>query len=42
FAQGGDFDSICIHGDSPGAGEVARSIREALRSAGVETGPNLR
>lgn len=42
FARSGEFDSICIHGDSPGAGEVARSVREALRAAGVETGPNRR
>ncbi len=42
FARSGDFDSICIHGDSPGAREVAASIRQALRSAGVETGPNRR
>ncbi len=42
FARTGEFDSVCIHGDSPGAGEVARSVREALRSAGVRTGPNRR
>lgn len=42
FVRGGDFDSICIHGDSPGAAEVASSIRKALSSAGVETRPNRR
>jgi len=28
-------DTICIHGDSPGATDFARAIREALASAGV-------
>jgi UPF0271 protein len=28
-------DTICIHGDSPGAAGFARAIREALASAGV-------
>ena len=28
-------DTICIHGDSPGAAEFARAIREALAAAGV-------
>ena len=39
LARGGDFDTICLHGDSPGAAEVARAIREALRAEGIETGP---
>jgi UPF0271 protein len=39
LARSGDFDSICLHGDSPGAPEVAKTIREALRSEGIETGP---
>jgi UPF0271 protein len=29
-------DTICIHGDTPGAPELARSVREALERAGVE------
>ncbi len=29
-------DSICVHGDSPGAVEVARSVRDALARAGVD------
>jgi UPF0271 protein len=37
MARSGDFDTICLHGDSPGAEKVARSIREALREAGVQT-----
>jgi len=38
MARSGDFDTICLHGDSPGAEKVARSIREALEAAGIETG----
>jgi 5-oxoprolinase (ATP-hydrolysing) subunit A len=37
MARSGDFDTICLHGDSPGAEQVARSIREALRAAGIQT-----
>ena len=29
-------DSICVHGDSPGAVEMARRVRAALEGAGVE------
>jgi UPF0271 protein len=32
-------ESICIHGDSPGAEAVARGIAEALRAAGIELAP---
>ena len=28
-------DSICVHGDSPGALEMARAVRDALDEAGV-------
>ena len=28
-------ESICVHGDSPGAVEMARAVRQALRDAGV-------
>jgi len=38
MARSGDFDTICLHGDSPGAEKVARQVREALRAAGIETG----
>ncbi len=38
--EGGELwltpDSICVHGDSPGAVEVARSVRDALAGAGVD------
>jgi len=37
--EGGDLrlspDSICVHGDTPGAVEIARFVRDALARAGV-------
>lgn len=32
-------DSICVHGDTPGAVEIARRVRAALEGAGVELAP---
>ncbi len=32
-------DSICTHGDSPGAVDLARAVKAALVEAGVEIGP---
>jgi UPF0271 protein len=29
-------DSICVHGDTPGAVELARGVRTALEAAGLE------
>lgn len=31
-----DADSICVHGDTPGAVAIARSVRVALESQGIE------
>jgi UPF0271 protein len=31
-----DVDTICVHGDTPGAAALARRIREALTQAGVD------
>lgn len=31
--------SICVHGDTPGAVEIARAVRSALESAGVDVRP---
>ena len=31
-------DSLCVHGDTPGAVELARRIRDGLSAAGVELG----
>jgi UPF0271 protein len=28
--------TICIHGDTPGAMEIARAVNRALRAAGIE------
>jgi 5-oxoprolinase (ATP-hydrolysing) subunit A len=32
-------DSICLHGDTPGAGAIARRVRERLRQEGVRVEP---
>lgn len=32
-------ESICVHGDTPGALEIVRRVREALEKAGVEIAP---
>ena len=39
LARSGGFDTICVHGDTKGAGHVAAAVRKALREAGIETGP---
>jgi UPF0271 protein len=39
LAQSGRYDTICIHGDTEGAQEVASTVRQALRDARVETRP---
>jgi UPF0271 protein len=31
--------SICVHGDTPGAAELASSVRAALESAGIVVEP---
>jgi UPF0271 protein len=30
-----DARSICVHGDTPGAVELARAVRQALEESGV-------
>jgi UPF0271 protein len=32
-------DTVCIHGDTPGAVEIARGVRQALKDAGIEVAP---
>ena len=32
-------DTVCVHGDTPGAVEAARAVRAALEAAGVEVAP---
>jgi 5-oxoprolinase (ATP-hydrolysing) subunit A len=39
MARSGQYDTICIHGDTPGAAAVAAAVRQALDSAGIATGP---
>jgi 5-oxoprolinase (ATP-hydrolysing) subunit A len=34
-----DAQSICVHGDSPGAVEMARAVRSGLEAAGLELRP---
>jgi UPF0271 protein len=31
--------SLCVHGDTPGAVEIARAVRAALLDAGVRIAP---
>ena len=37
-----ECDSICVHGDSPGAVAMALAVRAALEGAGVAVGPFVR
>jgi 5-oxoprolinase (ATP-hydrolysing) subunit A len=32
-------ESICIHGDAPNSGEVARRVRQRLEEAGIGIAP---
>jgi UPF0271 protein len=32
-------DTVCIHGDTPGAVDIARGVRQALKEAGIEVAP---
>ncbi|MGY2082731.1 LamB/YcsF family protein [Blastococcus sp. SYSU DS0539] len=34
-----DVRSVCVHGDTPGAVELARAVRAALEAAGLRVGP---
>jgi UPF0271 protein len=36
LAQRSDIDTICVHGDTPGAADLARQIRETLAAANIE------
>jgi UPF0271 protein len=37
LARSGDYDTICVHGDSPGSERVASAIRAGLEAAGITT-----
>jgi len=39
LARSGDFDTICLHGDSPGSERVAAAVRKGLAESGITTGP---
>jgi UPF0271 protein len=41
LSRSGQFDTICLHGDSPGAVETAAAVRAALHAAGIATSPLL-
>src|SRR6202453_2417741 len=32
-------DTVCIHGDTPGAVDIARGVRKALKDGGIEVAP---
>ena len=34
-----DVGTVCIHGDTPGAVDVARGFRQALKDRGIEVAP---
>ncbi|HKW70014.1 MAG TPA: LamB/YcsF family protein [Candidatus Dormibacteraeota bacterium] len=42
LARSGRYDTICVHGDTKGAGQLAAAVRAALRDAGIETAPLVR
>lgn len=37
LARSGRYDTICVHGDTPGAAGIAAAVHAALREAGIET-----
>lgn len=37
LARSGRYDTICVHGDTKGAGQILAAVRAALREAGIET-----
>jgi UPF0271 protein len=34
-----EVDTLCLHGDTPGAPEIARAVRDSLRAAKVKVAP---
>jgi UPF0271 protein len=37
LARSGRYDTICVHGDTPGAAHVVAAVREAFAAAGIAT-----
>jgi UPF0271 protein len=33
------MDTVCLHGDTPGAVEIGRGVRQALKDAGIDVAP---
>jgi len=33
------MDTVCIHGDTPGAVEIGRHVRDGLKGAGIDVKP---
>jgi UPF0271 protein len=33
------MDTVCIHGDTPGAVELGRHVRDALKAAAIDVKP---
>jgi UPF0271 protein len=33
------MDTVCIHGDTPGAVELGRHVRDGLKAAGIDVAP---
>jgi 5-oxoprolinase (ATP-hydrolysing) subunit A len=39
MARSGRVDSVCVHGDNPGAVATARAVRDALEADGIDVRP---
>lgn len=39
LARSGEFDTICVHGDSPGSERVAAAVKRGVAEAGLTTRP---
>jgi UPF0271 protein len=39
LARSGRYDTICTHGDTPGAAEIVAAVRQAFTTAGIATSP---
>lgn len=39
LSRSGRFSSLCLHGDTPGALELARAVREAIEAGGIRIAP---
>jgi UPF0271 protein len=39
LASRGEYDTLCVHGDTPGAPRIAAEVRRALAAAGIRVAP---